>query len=145
MLKNYLKVAHRSLARNPFFTVINVLGLSVGMSISVLILTIITDLLSFDQFHENKENIYRITSTVNYNTRENDWATTPVPLAAELQFDLPDLGEITRINRHLSYQVEQGQKFIPLRGHYVDTNFFNVFSFPFLAGDSLTALSKPFT
>ena len=144
MLRNYFIVALRSLTRYKFFTTINVIGLAVGMSISLLLLTMLTELFTFDQFHENKERIYRITTRTADSHGDNDWASAPIPISDQLD-ELAGIEHITRINRHFSYQVQTENKFLPLQGYYADANFFNTFTFPLISGNKNTALQNPFS
>ncbi|MGE0772847.1 MAG: ABC transporter permease [Cyclobacteriaceae bacterium] len=145
MFNNYLKVATRSLAKHRFFTIINVAGLAIGMSVSLLILTIITDLMRFDRFHEKRERIYRVISHTNVNLRENDWATCPAPIAERLKSEYAGIEEVVRVNKRLSLQANYGEKFIPLSGLFVDANFFKVFTFPMVKGNPDASLQKPFS
>ncbi len=142
MLKSYFLIATRSLAKHKFFTSINVLGLAIGMSISLLLITLITFVATFDDFHVNKDRIYRVISKTNVlNNRE--FARTPLPLAENLQSEYPGIEEVIRISSDLSGEAEFDGKQIPMKGFFVDSHFLNVFSFPLLKGNVTTALEKP--
>ncbi len=78
MFKNYFIIAVRSLARNRFFTLINILGLAFGMSVTILYIGFVSSLLKFDQFHEHYDNIYRIVSKVDHKTRVLVEASSPL-------------------------------------------------------------------
>jgi ABC-type antimicrobial peptide transport system permease subunit len=145
MLRNYFKVAVRSLTRHRFFTIINVAGLAVGMSVSLIILSIVTDLMQFDRFHEKRERIYRVISHTNVDHRENDWASCPAPMADRLKSGYSGIEEVVRVNKRLSLQANYREKFIPLSGLFADANFFKVFTFPMVKGNPGEALQKPFS
>lgn len=83
---NYFTIAIRQITRHKLFTVINVFGLAMSMSIGMLIIAMIFSLLKFDEFHENKDRIFRVVSKVNEANRpEDDKAIAPLPLAERLQ------------------------------------------------------------
>lgn len=136
MLKNYVKVALRSLAKQRLFTIINILGLSAGMSIGILFITMISFIDTYDEFHENGSNIYRIITETDDKVRTKDWASAPVPLAQILSDDYPGFGELIRINNTLSAEAEVNNKKLPVRGYFVDNNFLNVFSFELATGEN---------
>jgi putative ABC transport system permease protein len=141
MLKSYFLIATRSLAKNKFFTIINVIGLAIGMSISLLIITMVTYISTYDEFHVNKDRIYRVTTQTNLGDNRK-FACVPPPLAAKLNDEYPGIEKIVRINRSLSAEAEFNNKQIPLTGYFVDTEFLNVFTFPLIKGNVSTALTK---
>ena len=79
MLKNYFLIATRSLARHKFFTIINVLGLSIGMSIGLLFIAMLSFIWRYDSFHTNKDNIYRVITETHTENRTREYATAPAP------------------------------------------------------------------
>ncbi len=85
MFKNYFLIAVRGLARHKLFTFINVFGLAVGMSFSLLFLAMLSFLFTYDNFHVNKDKIYRIISHVQDNDRNPSFASTPAGLADKLK------------------------------------------------------------
>jgi putative ABC transport system permease protein len=143
MFSSYIKVASRSLAKHRFFTIINVLGLAVGMSISLLFIAMISFVSRYDEFHQNKEYIYRVITSTNDKNSIREYASAPVPLAEKLKVDWPGNMEVVRINRTLSGTAITAKKEVPLHGYFADENFLKVFSFPLIKGNIQTALSKP--
>jgi putative ABC transport system permease protein len=92
MLKYYLLVAFRNVIRYKAFTAINILGLSIGLACSILIYIWIKDELSFDRYHENAENIYRVYEKQYYSGGETFMVfATPEPLAKALKQDIPEI------------------------------------------------------
>ncbi len=144
MLKNYIIVATRSLARNKFFTTINVLGLAFGMSITILYLGFVTSLLKFDKFHENYDNIYRVVSTVDRKTQVNDLASAPPEILDVLKNQYSISGKTVKFNNWISGDADYENKVIPLNGFYTEPSFFEVFSFHLLKGNANAALAQPF-
>jgi len=148
MLKNYLKVAARNLARYKGYAFINIMGLAVGIAASVLIFLYIADELSFDRFHENAGRIYRITA---------DWSNkgdsrihqlgTPHVLAKTIREKYPQVEALTQITGPLG-DVVLKYRDLALKetdGFAADASFFDVFSFPLIKGDPESALRAPNT
>lgn len=144
ILKSYFIIATRSLAKHKFFTIINVIGLAIGMSISLLLIALITNVSTYDEFHVNKDRIYRvITKTTLLETDE--YATAPLPLADKLKDEYPGIEKVIRIHSGLSAEAEFNNRKIPLQGYFTDPDFLHVFTFPLLKGNASTALEKPFS
>ncbi len=147
MFKNYFKVGIRSLAKQKLFTILNVLGLSIGMSLGLLALASYVDMLEVDQFHEKKDRIYRvITQSDDLRTVDFDfgWASTTEALAAALLEEAPAVEQAVRFNDNFNENVILGNTEIPVRGYYTDANFFDVFSFELVKGNPANALDGPF-
>jgi putative ABC transport system permease protein len=145
MLKNYLKIALRTLWKNKKLSLINVFGLALGIACSLLIFLFIKDELSYDKFHQDSANIHRVVKDfINDDGSRIPDATTPGPLAAAMKREIPEVVEITRL--HPSWGgttiIQYGDKKISEgRVMRVDSTFFNVFTVPFVKGDPTTALS----
>ncbi len=128
MFKNYLTIAGRNLIKHKFFTVINVLGLAIGMSISLLLIAMLSFLWTYDNFHENKDRIYRVITKVNDQRKLREFATAPNVLADKLHKEMTGIDAVVRINK-LSGNIVMGASEIPIHGYFVDDNFLEVFSF----------------
>ena len=139
MLTNYIKMAFRNLSRHARFSAINIFGLAVGMACSLLIFLFVRDERSYDRFHKNAENIYRVVKDfVNDDGTRLPDATTPPALATAMQAVLPEVTAVTRVfpNWGATYLVKYGEKRISEEKIYrVDSSFFDVFTFPFIRGD----------
>lgn len=144
MFRNYLKIAWRSLLRNKSFSAINILGLSIGMAVCFIILLFVQDELSYDRFNVKANNIYRIDFKANINGGKINESNVMPPVARTLQQDYPEVKEATRL-RQLGHPhvLVNGKEFYDASLVYVDSNFFNVFTIPFLQGDAKTALLRP--
>jgi len=142
MLKNYIKVALRSLGKQKLFTGINILGLSAGMSIGILFITMIAFVQTYDNFHSNGENIYRIITDADDKVDYNHLASAPAPLAQLLKEEHTGFGEIVRINKSLRGEAKYEGKELPVAGLFADPEFLKVFTFKKHKGSDL--LNDPF-
>ena len=145
MFINYLKIAIRNLLRSKLFSLINILGLAISMSICLLVIKMIFGMYSCDRFHVNKDRIYRI---LTYEQRRDgtgsELATTPEPLARELE-KIAGIERVVRIRKNFSGDVYYKDKVVPVSGLITDPIFFNVFSFELQRGDPQTALTEPYS
>ncbi len=141
MLKNFVKIAIRNLLRSKGFSLINILGLAVGMASAILILLWIQNEMSYDQFHEKKERIYEAWNKASFDGNLNCWNTTPKVLARTLERDFPEVEQSVRVDWNNDHLFSVAEKRITLKGNQVDSNFFQVFSFPLLKGQVNTVLN----
>lgn len=143
MFESYLKVAIRNIVKHKYFSIVNALGLALGMSFSLLLITFYAYISSFDDFHTKKERIYRVISTLQKGVDREDFASAPAALTRKLQEQSVNIPEIVRINSSFSGNIVSATLNIPAQGYYTDHNFFKVFDFELIHGNPLTALSKP--
>jgi len=148
MLKNYLKVAWRSLQRNRTYSFINITGLAVGLGCFLLIALYVLDELRFDRYYDKAGNIYRINMDARWGGQELRLAESSDMMGPLLKKDYPQVQEYTRIYSHSgdTKLIRKGNEYITeTRAAYVDSTFFNVFAFPSLEGDTRAALNDPHT
>ena len=146
MFTSYIKLAFRNITRYRGFSMINIIGLSIGMAGVLLIFLYVGNELSYDRFHRSSRHIYRICQTGQMGEMEFKGSTTPAPLAYTLMKEFEEVNYATRILEGIhTVMWYQDKSFFETRYLYADTNFFKVFSFPLLAGDHETALSKPYS
>lgn len=138
MFKNYLKIALRSFGKQKLSTSINIIGLSIGIACASLGYLFIQHELSYDKFHEDHENIYWLSSTINKNF---NLSGTPGPLAIDLLAAFPEVTEAQRLTDN-EVLIQSGHEFFKEKAHFVDDNFFEFFSFDLLQGDKATALQS---
>lgn len=145
MLKNYLTIAIRNLLRYKSFSLINILGLSIGLSASLLIALWVFDELSYDHFHEHADDIYRVERHINWDGRVFDVPVTGGIYAEAMKRDIPEIVDFSRVYpielsvwNHMNSNHEE-------RVMFCDSGFFHVFSFPLLKGDPETALKEPYS
>lgn len=143
MLKNYLKVAWRSLKRDKLISAINITGLAVGFACAALMLLYVDHEFSFDRYHAKKDRIYRLVTGLQGASYEAI-AKVPGPWGILAANELPEVEQVTRFVLYGSSLVSRGaNRFYEDEGVYADSSLFRVFSFPLLSGDPETALSKP--
>jgi len=147
MLKNYLKIAVRNIKRNKIFSFINIIGLSVGVACTVLILLWIQDELSYDNFHSNRNNIYRIISQNPESGGPEYYAGSPAPIGPALREEFPEVIRYTRLQAgwsgwHLHYN---DKNFMEERLANADPSFFEIFNFELMHGDPKTVLKDRYS
>jgi putative ABC transport system permease protein len=146
MIKNYIKIAIRSLYKNSLFSFINIVGLALGMSVCLVAILYIEDAYSYDTFHPFPNRTYRIISDVTGNNGINGrYATSPMPLAAELSEKYPFVQQTVRVCANINDEVIYEQKEIYLNGSFTEPSFFDIFGFALSEGNAKTALEKPYS
>ncbi len=144
MVKNYFKIAWRSLLKYKAFSFINIFGLATGMACSLLIFLFVKDEISYDRYHKDSAKIYRVVKDfINDDGSRIPDATSPAALASAMQREIPEVEAVTRLmpNWGASWLVEYGDKKIPEQKYWrADSNFFDVFTYSFIKGDPKTAL-----
>jgi ABC-type antimicrobial peptide transport system permease subunit len=143
MLNNYLKIALRNLARQKANSFINITGLAIGMTCSMLILMWVQHELSFDRFNENANDIYRVVENQYYAGGQIfPVAVTPSPLAPALKAQFPEIIKSTRFD-FTSLTIKRGDKIFTEGIAFADPDVFEIFTIPFVKANSATALSEP--
>ena len=145
MLRNYLKVAFRNLWKNKGFSFINIAGLAIGMASAILILLWMQNEISYDDFHAKRDRIYDVWNRARFSGALHCWNTTPKPLAAAMQRDLPEVEHTCRVDWAGQHLFSVGDKRLMIRGSAVDSTFLQIFSFPMIEGDMMTALNEPYS
>ncbi len=146
MFKNYLKIAWRNVKRHKLFSLINILGLSIGIATFFLIALYVKNELSFDRFNKNADNIVRVIFKADINGGKINESVTMAPVAQTMKSDFPQVRDATRILNDGTPKITcKNKEFKDDHFAYVDPNFFNIFSLPFIEGAARTALSQPNT
>ena len=147
LFNNYWKTSVRSLARNRLFASINIIGLAVSMSVGLVMIVFISELLSFDTFHEKRDRIYRVLSSWKGITDDEplDLASTGVLVGKKLQDDYTGLEEVMIMRRGAGFDIKVEDKTLPLAGHWVEDSFFDIFSFEVISGNPATMLTEPYS
>ncbi len=144
MLRNYLKIAWRNLLRSKSFSVLNILGLALGMTCSLLIYLWMSDELRVDAFHANGPQLYRVMERQFYDGKIEAGAQSPGLLAEELKVQFPEIvhaAGYTAWEARMTFAV--GEKVNKEMGHWAGADWFKMFSFPLLAGTPASALASP--
>jgi len=149
MLKNYLKIAFRNLIKNKIYSVINILGLSVGLACSILLFMHVRDEFSYDTFYQKSDQLYRMALERIYPDHRGFYAIIPDGFSKVVEQDLPQVEHATRLIGFPSFSNTVKYRDKTFQEHYVfyaDSNFYDVFpSFQFLRGDKKRALNRPNT
>jgi len=151
MIRSMFLIAWRNALRQRQFTVLNILGLTLGITACLLIGIYVHDEMSYDNFHTKGDRIYRVNQPMIWNTWDEQFASTGPNVAVALREDIPEFEEVTRIvnmfEQIVKYTDVQGntQSFREDKLYTAEGNFFEVFSFDFLQGDPETALIEPYS
>lgn len=148
MLKHYLKTSIIQFKRHLSFSLINLFGLATAMAVCLMIFLYVFREMSFDQFHENAEDIYRVSFHLDMQGELLDESVSSHAMGPDIKHEFPEILEFTRLtnwyepvtiwqddNRHMNIEF----------GMYAETSFFDVFSFKLLRGNPNTALEDPFS
>ncbi len=146
MIKNYITIAWRNLIRNRNYSVINILGLAVGLACFMLIMLYVQDELGYDSFHEKGERIYRMALERKYPGRSRHYAIVPQSYAEAVKDEISEVEDACRLfyfqGANLNFRIDD----VPFEENlqmWADSNFFDFFTIPLLEGDPTRALSKP--
>jgi len=144
MLKNYLKTSWRALSKNKAFTIINILGLTIGMVAFMMISIYVENEYDYDQFHTQKDNIYRLKQN-RYNKGEltTEWAAGCTGIGFALINNFPEVKEFVRITKSSAMIAYEDKVFKEDHAYYTNSAFFKVFSIPIIQGDT-SVLSKAY-
>src|SRR5258706_4839011 len=148
MLKNYMTLAFRTLRKQRFFTLINILGLAIGIASCLVIVLFVNNELSYDRFYKNANRIYRVNDEIKFGGNHYKLAVAPAPLADAVLNDYPDVESAVRFRSRGSYLVkrsESADNFKEQNVIWADSTFFKIFSVPLLEGNPGRALKEPNT
>ena len=140
MLKNHLKIAFRTLIKNKMYSLISIVGLAVGTAACLLMMLYVNAELTYDSFHQQPENIYRV--AFEKYEEQGGYATTPLPVGPALKEDFAEVEAMTRISSGFKTLVRYEDKAFFDIVNFVDTGIVDVFSLEFLAGQPETALAE---
>ncbi|MFC2168404.1 ABC transporter permease [Acidobacteriota bacterium] len=144
MIGNYLKITFRTLLKHKGFSIINIFGLALSMSICLMIIIFIKDQKSSDRFHEKSDRIVRVYTTdkdIEY-SEVKGWATSPGSLAPYVLDNYPFIEDVVRLRQNVGSVIHKGEALF-ISGLYAEPAFFNIFSCPLIDGDPKTALNEP--
>lgn len=150
MLRNYFKIAIRSLFRHKTYSLINILGLAAGICVSTLILMFVVHEHSYDRFHSRHNDIYRVLGKVKMGDNELQMNTFASGFAPALVEGVPQVADFVRIlpsyrNVVMGHPARKEEAILEKNILFADPSFFSVFSFPLEKGNAADALRKPFT
>ncbi len=145
MLRNYFLVALRNLRKHRTYSLLNIVGLAVGLATALLILLWVKEEVGHNRFYDKYRDIYSVLVNFRFENGEiSTYETIPMPTAAALKAEIPEIRRAARSNntsRLFSHQGTRQEEF----GRYVDPDFLDSFSFPIVRGQRATALFEPFS
>jgi putative ABC transport system permease protein len=149
MFRNYLKTAMRNLLRHRFFSFINIFGLAVAMTLSMVIIMLVADQMTYDRYNTKRDRIYRINSIPigSHGEEMNETATTSLPLREEMMDSYTGIEKSARIVRgfgNMWLEIEQDVN-IPIVGFFVDPEMLDIFEYELEYGNPKTALVEPYS
>ena len=144
MIRNYFKTAWRNILKNKFYALINITGLTVGLSVGLLILRWVSDELSFDRFHTKADQLYQVNAQIGTGSSKQIWDGVQPPIATFALREVPGVKAAVRMVGYYGYSIFQYQDKVLKPGdngmYYVDPSFFKVLDFKLLKGD----VNRPF-
>jgi len=144
MLRNYFKIALRNMKQHKGYSFINISGLAIGMACCILILLYVTDELSYDKFHKNRDRIYRINAISSIGVTSRQYATVPPALAPGLADSIPEIEESTRLMEIPNLRGRYNDNSIEIADcFFVDSAFFNIFTYEFVEGVPESVFKNP--
>jgi len=146
MFKNFLISAFRNLLRNKFYTILNILGLSIGLAAFIFILLYVRDEITYDKYNVKHERIYRIESDFNISNRHDIFAIVPVPMGPAFKLEFPEVEAFARLTDVGNALFRYGDKeYYEEDFYFADSNIAEVFTIKFLMGTPEKALTEPYT
>lgn len=142
MLKSYFKMAWRNLLKHKTSAIINIGGLAVGLTTSILVLLFVIDEFGFDRFHRNVADLYLLMKNQQQADGVSTGRSSAGPMAGALRTTLPEVVNAVRV-AGTGTVARLGDKQVPIDGVYADTGFFSMMSFPAMVGDPALALQDP--
>jgi len=143
MIKNYFKIAWRNLLHNKTFSLINIFGLALGMTCSLLIMLWLKDELKRDKFHANDKRLFRVMENQYYSGDISTFPSSPGILAENIVKDVPEIEMASQMLWEEQPLFTVGDKFDKEKGRHVQKDFLRMFSFKLAKGDAATALARP--
>ncbi len=145
MFKNYIKIAFRSLKKNKIYAFINILGLALGLMVTILVFMFVKDETSYDKHWSGSDRMYRTGIKADMMGQKMDGPSSPSPMAQTFRTEFDEIESATRfqpVRQEILIRHEQTKVYIQ-KGVFADSSFFKVFDYEFAHGDPRTALNEP--
>ncbi len=143
MIRSYFKIAWRSIQRNTVFSITNLLGLTIGMTCTLLILLWVQDELSWNSFHPNYKNIYQVYVNRNFNGEITTDNASPFPLSAALTQNFPEVRSAYVDNYGQDQVLKYNETMVKRRGYTVSADYFKTMHWTFVKGNAASAFGSP--
>ena len=145
MIKNYFKIAWRNLFRNKGFSLTNLLGLTIGISCTILIFLWVQDELAYNKFHTNYNSIYRVLATRDFNNQVFTDENMVLPLAKTIHEKLPQIKNAVVTTHGQDHILTYGDVKLKKHGYTVSEHFFDMFTWKFVTGSKISALPDAYS
>lgn len=144
MIKNLFLIALRNFKKDKWYNLLNILGLTIGISFSLFLIFYIKDELNYDRYNKKADRIYRIVSYIQEKDKNTNWTITQFPLGPTMQKDFPEVEEAVRFAPRERTLFKNGNSnYYETKLYYVDSNVFKIFTVNFLEGNAANALNQP--
>jgi putative ABC transport system permease protein len=144
MIGNLLKTALRHIRKHPGYSLLNIIGLSLGIASALFLIIYISDEISYDRYHENSDRIYRVSSKITEPDDQFIWNVAQIPMGPQVAQDYPEVESYTRfINMPRDLYKYEDKEFVEDNFYYADSTVFDIFTFKVLRGDVRSAVSSP--
>ncbi|CAN5806889.1 ABC transporter permease [soil metagenome] len=144
MIKNLLVIALRNFRKDTWYSVLNVLGLTIGITFSLFLIFYVKDELNYDRYNTKADRIFRIVSFIQEPEKKMDWASTQFPLGPTLKKDFPEVEESVRfISKERTLFKNGNDSHYEKKVFYADSTVFNIFTYKFIEGNAAKALTAP--
>ena len=140
MIKNFFKIAWRNLFRNKGFSAMNLLGLTIGITCTILISLWVKDELTYDKFHANYSSIYKMYANRNFNNQMFTDENMVLPLASNIEKSIPQVKQAVVTTHRQPHVLKYKDKLLKKEGYTVSEHFFDMFTWEFINGNPKTAL-----
>ncbi|MCK5694467.1 MAG: ABC transporter permease, partial [Bacteroidales bacterium] len=144
MFKSLIKNAFRNITNKFAYSFLNILGMTLGITSALFLILYVADELSFDQYHENGDRIYRVQSHITETDDEFTWLVAQIPFAPQVKEDYPEVESVTRLFNFQRALFKNGDmEFTEEEVYYADSTFFDIFTYKTLEGSTSEALDNP--
>ena len=144
MFKNYLKITIRNLTKNKLFSIVNILGLTIGITCFILIGLFVFNELTYDSYNNKEDRIFRLNSYYKVGDNRFNLANSPMPLANALASEYPEIEKIARLLPANNIYLKKENNYIKEeKFFYADSSLFDIFTIDFISGNPKTALTQP--
>jgi len=144
MIKNLITTAFRHILKNPGYSILNILGLSLGIASALFLIIYVSDEISYDGYHEKADRIYRVSSKITEPDDQFTWIVAQVPFGPQVVKDYPEVESYVRfINMPRALYKYEDKEFNEEDFYYVDSTLFDIFTYKLVSGDMVSALREP--
>ena len=144
MLKNLIKTAFRHILKHFGYSILNILGLTLGITSALFLIIYVADELSYDRYHENADRIYRVSSNIKEPDDQFTWNVAQMPFGPQVVQDYPEVQSFVRfINMPRALYKYEDKEFNEERFYYADSTLFDIFTYKVLKGEVKSALLEP--